>query len=86
VCVNGFGQPGDGSTTDRSSPLPVPGLTGAAAVAGELGHSLALKSSDGVSAWGGNDGQVGDKSCGAKKGPLAEPLCIVGTAVRSSGP
>ncbi|WP_295451380.1 CARDB domain-containing protein [uncultured Thiodictyon sp.] len=57
---NKFGQLGDGTTTDRSSPLQV--LTGVAAVAtGGYGHALAIKTDGSLWAWGENTyGQLGD--------------------------
>ena len=50
---NGYGQLGDGTTSDRLRPVPVPGLTGVVAVAGGAFHSLALKGDGTVWAWGG---------------------------------
>ena len=49
---NGYGQLGDGSTTNRLTPVPVSGLTGVVAIAGGDYHSLALKSDGTVWAWG----------------------------------
>lgn len=37
---NGVGQVGDGTTVDRRSPVPVPGVSGAVAVAGGAFHGL----------------------------------------------
>jgi alpha-tubulin suppressor-like RCC1 family protein len=60
--LNGNGQPGDGTTTDRSTPVQVQNLSGVRAVAGGAWHSLALKGDDGtVWAWGWNAfGELGD--------------------------
>lgn len=41
---NASGQLGTGSTADRSSPAPVPGLADVVAIAAGSSHSLALKS------------------------------------------
>ena len=63
--LNDYGQLGDGSLTDQSSPTQVIGLSGAtiASVAAGGYHSLALKSDGTVLAWGENgDGQLGDGS------------------------
>ncbi len=60
---NQYGQLGDGTTTDRSNPVTVPGLTGVIAVAAGIYHSLALKSDGTLLAWGKNwAGQVGNGS------------------------
>jgi alpha-tubulin suppressor-like RCC1 family protein len=57
---NIYGQAGDGSTTNRSSPADVAGLNATSlAVGGQ--HTCALTSSGGVKCWGANwNGQVGD--------------------------
>src|SRR5439155_456470 len=59
---NQFGQLGDGTTTNRTSPTRVAGnLTGIIAVAEGDGHTLALGAGGRVLAWGLNRfGQLGD--------------------------
>jgi VCBS repeat-containing protein len=60
---NSKGQLGDGTTTSRSTPVQVSGLTGVVAVATGDEHSLALKSDNTVWAWGSNYyGQLGDST------------------------
>jgi len=60
---NGSGQLGDGSTTDRYTPVEVSGLSGVMDIAAGDSHSLALKSDGTVWAWGYNgSGQLGDGS------------------------
>ena len=60
---NGYGQLGDGTTTDRNIPTLVPGLTGVVALATGYHHSCALKADGAVNCWGGNNyGQLGDGS------------------------
>ncbi|MCL1885444.1 MAG: Ig-like domain repeat protein [Dehalococcoidia bacterium] len=60
---NNYGQLGDGTTTNRSLPVQVSGLTDVIAIAGGNYHSIALKSDGTVWAWGRNDlGQLGDGS------------------------
>ncbi len=52
---NGHGELGDGTTTDRDTPAPVPGLRDVIAVAAGATHSLALTRDGQVWAWGNND-------------------------------
>lgn len=60
---NVYGQLGDGSTTNRTSPVQVQGLTGTIAVDASYLFSLALKSDGTVWSWGYNYyGQLGNGS------------------------
>ncbi|WP_103560901.1 RCC1 domain-containing protein [Actinomadura rubteroloni] len=77
--ANGSGQLGDGTTTQRTSPVTVAGLSGVAtgfgAVGAGNGHSLAVLADGRVQAWGGNaSGQLGD---GTTTGHLA-PANVTG--------
>ncbi|GAA1307960.1 hypothetical protein Psi02_65790 [Planotetraspora silvatica] len=60
--LNGSGQLGDATTTDRHTPVTVAGETGASVqVSGGGFHSLALLNNGTARAWGLNiDGQLGD--------------------------
>ena len=60
--LNGDGQLGDGTATDRWTPVAVSGMgSGVAAVAGGYFHSCALTSGGALRCWGGNSvGQIGD--------------------------
>jgi alpha-tubulin suppressor-like RCC1 family protein len=62
VGENSEGELGDGSFTDRTSPVQVSGLTsGVVAIAAGSQHAIALKSNGTLVAWGrGNEGQLGD--------------------------
>lgn len=58
---NFYGQLGDGTSTDKNTPVQVSGLTGVTAIASGNDHTIALKSDGTVWAWGFNgDGQLGD--------------------------
>ena len=58
---NPHGEVGDGTTTQRTTPVAVQGLSGIVAIESANHWSMALKSDGTVWAWGGNfAGQQGD--------------------------
>lgn len=70
--ANGYGQIGDGSTSDRLTPVQVGGLGNVVAVAAGGNHTLALKGDGTVGAWGYNShGQLGDGTLDQRTTPVA---------------
>lgn len=68
---NRFGQLGDGTIVQRSTPVRVAGLTGVIAVAAGEGHVLALKGDGTVWGWGDNSsGQLGSSSYSTNLTPV----------------
>jgi alpha-tubulin suppressor-like RCC1 family protein len=93
---NGSGELGDGTTADRSAPVPVTGLgpgSGVVDIAAGETFSLALKSDGTVLAWGNNaSGELGDGSAPADQhtpvqvsglGPGSGILEVVGGGAHS---
>jgi len=72
--MNGNSELGDGTTTNRSTPVQVSGLTGATAISAGSGFSLAIKGSGAsstIQAWGSNSfGQLGDGTTTNRSKPV----------------
>jgi alpha-tubulin suppressor-like RCC1 family protein len=69
---NGTGRLGDGTTTDRSSPVSVlGGFTDWSQVSGGFAHSVGLRQNGTIWAWGCNTcGQLGDNTIVSKSSPV----------------
>jgi alpha-tubulin suppressor-like RCC1 family protein/subtilisin family serine protease len=79
--ANNVGQLGDGTMTDRPTPVPVSGLAGATALTAGHGHTCAVLSSGGIRCWGGNSaGQLGDGGTTNRSSPVA----VVGISTATS--
>jgi alpha-tubulin suppressor-like RCC1 family protein len=85
---NSYGQLGNGTTTDSSTPVAVslPGGTTVTAIAGGIYHSLALTSSGQVLAWGYNlYGQLGNGTTTNSSTPVAVSLASGTTITAIAG-
>jgi hypothetical protein len=82
---NGYGQLGDGTTTDRIVPVPVGGLAAASALTAGAFHSLALESDGTAWAWGRNgNGQIGDRTGSDRLAPV-EVFALAGVTAVAAG-
>jgi alpha-tubulin suppressor-like RCC1 family protein len=88
--VNLAGGLGDGTTTDRSTPVPVSGIERVVAVAAGGGlHSLAVKDDGTAWTWGANyaaqlgDGTIAGRLTPARVGGLAGVVAVAGAAENS---
>jgi alpha-tubulin suppressor-like RCC1 family protein len=87
--TNAHGELGDGTTTNRLTPVRVSGLTNVVAVSagGASGdHALALKADGTVWAWGGNgSGQLGDGTTTERHAPVPVVGLAAVVAVAAGG-
>ncbi len=69
---NSNGQIGDGTTTQRTTPVQVGGVSSAVSVGAGYFHTLALSADGTVKSWGGNSyGQLGDGTTTQRTSPVA---------------
>ena len=68
--ANSNGQLGDGTTTQRSTPVQVGNLTGITAIAAGSAHTLALKNDGTVWTWGANSNGWGDGTTTQRSTPV----------------
>jgi alpha-tubulin suppressor-like RCC1 family protein len=69
--LNGSGRLGDGTTTNRSSPVPVVAFTDWSQVSAGGGHSLGVRQNGTAWAWGNNgSGRLGDGTGTTKSSPV----------------
>jgi alpha-tubulin suppressor-like RCC1 family protein len=74
---NADGQLGDGTTLDRTSAVPVSGLSGVTALAAGTSHTCALLQDGTVACWGDNAaGQLGNGTSGSQ--PVTHPVVVSG--------
>ncbi|MBN9661583.1 MAG: hypothetical protein J0H49_25530 [Acidobacteria bacterium] len=79
---NGSGQIGDGTIVNRTSAVPVPGLSGITALSGDFSHNLAAGPLGRVQAWGLNtNGSIGDQTTVNKLSPAYVNGLILATRV-----
>jgi alpha-tubulin suppressor-like RCC1 family protein len=83
---NQFGQLGDGTTSNRTTPVAVPTLAGGVeSITAGFAHTCVRTTSGGMKCWGDNDyGQLGDGSSMPRLGPF-DVTGLAGIASVSAG-
>ena len=78
--LSSIGQSGEGTTTDRTVPVDVMGMTsGVAAVTAGNSHTCVLTTGGGAKCWGGNsEGQLGDGAGGSFGDVSLTPVDVSG--------
>ncbi|WP_317936587.1 RCC1 domain-containing protein [Streptomyces cellostaticus] len=84
---NGFGQLGNGTFTDSTTPVQVSNLANVTSIAAGTRHSLALRADGSVRAWGYNGfGQLGDGTTGGSSNtPVVVSVLLNATSIAAGG-
>ncbi len=84
---NAFRQLGDGTSTNRATPVDVSGLTaGVGVISSWEDHTCAPMSGSGMQCWGANDqGQLGDGTTTARSTPVAVSGLTTGVSAVATG-
>ena len=83
---NNYGQLGNGTTTDSTTPIEVPGILGAKAIAAGVDFSCALLSDGSAKCWGANAyGQLGSGDYVAYTAPVSVMGLMGATGLAVSG-
>ena len=84
--ANGYGQLGDGTTTDSPLPVAVAALPPAVAIAAGYNHTCAVLASGEARCWGWNAaGQLGDGTMTDSPTPVAVPSLSRVTTIAGGG-
>jgi alpha-tubulin suppressor-like RCC1 family protein len=69
--MNYYGQLGDDTTTDRTTPVTVSGMSAATAIAAGQYHTCAIAGAGTLRCWGNNaSGQLGDGTTTQRNTPV----------------